>query len=339
MSQLLITNGDATANLLKAANIPGDVLVWRDPMFTGPFPASATMEELAIIRGKHLGDPQDKGEAAIRDFQLRDHHLQSCARYERINLWFEHDVLDQLQLLQILDWFCKNAGAQMDLHLICINQFNGVHSFRGLGQLSPSQIASLLPASAKISNQMLQEASLGWSAFRNHNPNELLSYALSEPTSFPFMKTALIRFLKEFPWTSDGLTQTERQILQLLGDGVADPGDLFELNMQSEECFFMGDWPTYAVIASLCSGKSPLCETRAEPFWYPPLKRLGREQFRAQRLQLTRQGRDVLEGKSNAHGLLPRPEWRGGVQLKSNDGLWCWDPQKQKMVTRQERSP
>ncbi len=49
-------------------------------------------------------------------------------------LWFEHNLLDQLQILQILDWRASPEEAHPGLHLICISTFEGMPRFRGLGK-------------------------------------------------------------------------------------------------------------------------------------------------------------------------------------------------------------
>ena len=40
-----------------------------------------------------------------------------------------------------------------------------------------------------------------------------------ETTALPYLEEALTRFLQEYPWTSDGLSRTERRLLQLASDG------------------------------------------------------------------------------------------------------------------------
>ena len=99
---LHITNGDGAAGLLKASGLEGDVLAWRDPMHHGPFPAEPDLKALSALRGRYLAGPDLPEQDVVRDFELRNEHLKSASRYEEVVLWFEHDLLDQLQILQIL---------------------------------------------------------------------------------------------------------------------------------------------------------------------------------------------------------------------------------------------
>ncbi len=48
----------------------------------------------------------------------------------------------QLQLLQLLDWFSAAELGDTRLELICIDRFEGIEPFRGIGQLTPEQMAS-----------------------------------------------------------------------------------------------------------------------------------------------------------------------------------------------------
>jgi hypothetical protein len=100
-----ITNGDSAANILKQSRVSGDVLPWRDRMHHGPFPAGLDIDEVSDIRARYLAGPQLHDAEVVRDFRLRNEHLRATARYGEVVLWFEYDLLDQLQILQLLDWF------------------------------------------------------------------------------------------------------------------------------------------------------------------------------------------------------------------------------------------
>ena len=67
-----------------------------------------------------------------------------------MTLWFEHDLLDQLQLLQLLDWFAAAPVPSAKLGIVCIGTFPGVEAFRGLGQLRPAQMGTLLHQRAPV---------------------------------------------------------------------------------------------------------------------------------------------------------------------------------------------
>src|SRR5882672_2384435 len=100
-THLHITNGDGAANTLKQFCVGEDVLPWRDPMIDGPFPAGLELSAASKLRAAHLAGAHLGYDQVLRDFRLRDEHLAAAAsRYDEITLWFEHDLLDQLQILQ-----------------------------------------------------------------------------------------------------------------------------------------------------------------------------------------------------------------------------------------------
>ena len=96
---LNITNGDCAVEIMSSASLPGRYLPWRDILHEGPVPAGLTLEALSDVRaaaiaGRGWGD----GEAIRTSFAERDAILRNAGHYQKIRLWFEHDLYDQLQL-------------------------------------------------------------------------------------------------------------------------------------------------------------------------------------------------------------------------------------------------
>lgn len=334
MTDLHITNGDGAANIIKAGTVAGDVLPWRDPMHHGPFPADLDLAQLGQIRGRYLTGPGTDSSEAERDFRLRDEHLRAAANYDRVILWFEHDLLDQLQILQLLDWFAQTDLGGTRLEMICIGAFPGIDPFRGIGQLDTGQMTSLIEHRQPVTAAQLNLAKAGWGSFRSSNPLDLESFVAGDLRHLPFLHAALTRHLEEYPSSQTGLTRTEHQILTLVADGVSDPGRIFVENMELETAYFIGDWPTYRHISDLCAGHDPLLHSDGEPYWYPPQTQCGREAFRSQRLRLSKTGEQVLAGQRDAFGVLKRDWWLGGVHLQTDAPIWTWDAKSKSLKLR-----
>ena len=62
--------------------------------------------------------------------------------YDELVLWFEHDVFDQLNLIQLLTWIRDNVPPTTPVSLICIGSFPGRPDFKGLGELTPNGIGT-----------------------------------------------------------------------------------------------------------------------------------------------------------------------------------------------------
>ncbi len=336
MANLHITNGDGAGNILKASTVAGDVLPWRDTMHQGPFPAGLDLDQLSALRARFFADPGLDRSKIERDFQQRDNRLRASATDDRVVLWFEHDLLDQLQVLQLLDWFADADLGETRLDLICIDRFPGIESFRGLGQLNPGQMASLYDQRRPVTREQLDLAQAGWAAFRSADPNDLFSFIHGDLAPLPFLQTALSRHLEEYPSVRTGLTRTERQILELVAGGVSAPGKIFSENMELEAALFIGDWTTFRHIATLCADEAPLlsCAPYGK-FLLPPHHQIPPETFRSQRLQLTETGKRLLAGEIDAFNLIKRDEWLGGVHLRSDQLIWTWDAESRSLKRRE----
>ena len=100
---LNITNGDSAVNIMKQAGVPGTFLPWRDVLHDGLVPAGLSLEDLSMVRASFIANRGWGALAAVvQDFRERDNVLKSYDQYEKVMLWFEHDLYDQLQILQIL---------------------------------------------------------------------------------------------------------------------------------------------------------------------------------------------------------------------------------------------
>ena len=323
MKILNITNGDGAANIIKQSTVTGDVLPWRDPMHHGPFPAELPLSELGKLRAAYLAGPDSDPTEIERDFQLRDQHLKASEGYDKVTLWFEHDLLDQLQILQILDWFSGGRRENTILEMICVDRFPGKPGFRGIGELSPEEMASLTDMRCPVTDTMLALAASGWAAFRSNDPRDLLAFLGGDLDELPFLAAALRRHLAEYPDASTGLNRTETQLLGLVADGVHAPQQLFLQNMEMETALFIGDWPTYRILDNLCASGLAACDPF--PFRFPSFSREKHATFNAQNISLTEAGRRVLNGETDAFNMMQRDGWLGGVNVVDSDAIWTWD--------------
>ncbi len=332
MKTLNITNGDGAANIIKQSTVAGDVLPWRDPMHHGPFPADLSLSELGKVRAAYLAGPDGNAAEIERDFELRDQHLKASKGYDNIILWFEHDLLDQLQILQILDWFSNVRIGDTILEMICVDRFPGKPDFRGIGELSPKEMASLTAQRQPVTDSLLTLAASGWAAFRSSNPLDLLVFLDGDLGELPFLSVALRRHLEEFPDASKGLTRTEVQLLRLMANGIHAPQQLFLQNMVMETALYIGDWQTYRILDAMCANGLASCEPH--PFHFPSFSSEKHSDFTSQRLSLTAAGIRVLSGEQNASGLMPRDGWLGGVKVAEAGTIWTWNRDTAELLRR-----
>ncbi|MET0396958.1 MAG: DUF1835 domain-containing protein, partial [Longimicrobiaceae bacterium] len=267
---LHVTNGDAAAEPLRRAVPGGEVLPWRDVLHEGPVPAGLAPAELDRVRARFLAGGRATPDEVLADLEARDAALAAAAGGGEVVLWFEHDLYDQLQLLQVLDRLGDGDTAGARVSLVCIGEFPGVEPFHGLGQLTAEQLASLYPGRAPVTAGQRALARAAWAAFRAPDPTELERVLAGDTGALPFLRGALLRHLEQFPAVGDGLARTERQVLEAVAAGAATPGEIFVADQAREERVFMGDTTLWGYVAGLAAGPEPLLRAAdGAPFRLP----------------------------------------------------------------------
>lgn len=288
---LHLTNGDSAAALIRRTGVSGNVIPWRDVLHEGPVPSRLTLEAMSEVRARYLSSwGAGPFPSVWRHFGSRDAALRAA---RNVALWFEHDLYDQLQLLQILATVAQQRETSAEL--ICINAFPGITPFIGLGQLSPVQLSSLWPTRRRVTPAQLTLAARAWKAFSSSDPLAIRQLLATDISALPFLRAALERHVEELPTPPDGLSRTERQILRAVAAGRRTFAAVFQANQAAEAAPFLGDTVVAARIAGMIHVRNPL---------------LTREPY-----SLTPAGQRVLAGEADARQLNGLDRWLGGVHL------------------------
>lgn len=290
MAVLHVTNGSAAAHDL--GTLGGEVLTWDDVLHEGPVPAQPP-QQLRETRAHFLADAglTDLATARAR-LAARDARLDAVDFSTKLVLWFEDDLYDQLQLLQILDRLAT-----------------GDTPTRRSRPLGPVQLVALprgprtflrdrLARAASLRDADHAFAARAWAAFTAPDPHAVEALALAGPDGatpgLPDVVPALQRLLEEHPATTDGLARTERQILEALQARPLHPAALFAATQAREERPFHGDTTLLYRARRLQPGLLDRTEDGA--------------------FALTEQGQHVLNDGLDALTVLPPLDrWVGGV--------------------------
>jgi len=321
-SLLHVTNGESAGNTLRQTVLGGAVLPWQDTLHEGPVPA-AERRELLRVRARFLAEcGWGRPAALVSSFERRDRQLLDALRDDLgVVLWFEHDLYDQLQLLDVL---ALAHGVDAAPELIVAGSFPGRPSFAGLGELSAAELETLWPSRVRATPAVLEAAALAWAAFRAPEPTALAEWAARDSAELPFLAPALRRLLEELPATSDGLSGTERRALEAVAAGAQSPPAAFVAAQRLEDAPFLGDSWFHRSLSALGQGASRLVET-AEGAPLPPAPPLGDgRKFARLQLRLTATGEATLRGEADRVELLGIDRWLGGAHVTTGD-LWRWD--------------
>jgi hypothetical protein len=198
--RLIITNGDEAMARMREAKIAGEILPWRDILHEGPVPATLPLEELSTARAQFLAErgwlPAEELRSAFRG---RDAMLRRHRDFKTVVLWFEHDLYDQLQLIQLLDFFA-GEGRRDGLFLIQAGKY--------LSLETPRSLKGHFQIMEPVSDAHLALGRFVWNGFRAPTPEPWAAILRLSTHLLPFLRLAILRLLEELPNQHSGLSRT-----------------------------------------------------------------------------------------------------------------------------------
>jgi hypothetical protein len=321
---LHVANGHCTTRLIHQAGIPGTSSIWADPLHEGPVPGAISDQQLLEIRARHLAPTPATVAETMAGLQGWRSVIDDHAAYDELILWYEHDLFDQLNLIQVLSRLGPTHPSFGKTSLICIGSFPGRPDFKGLGELTPGELATLFDTRRPVSDAQCAIAARAWLAFSAADPRQIEDLLRDDTSALPFLAAALQRHLEEFPSATNGLSRSEQRVMELTETGPVDPWKVFPLMHRFESAFYIADSAFWHVVEALASTSPPLIAldvTSAQEGQLPHGT-----------MALTDAGREVLRGtvdRVRRYGLM---RWLGGVHLEGTSAMWRWDAAGRRLV-------
>jgi hypothetical protein len=318
---LHVANGCSTTDLIERAEMAGKTSIWADPLYDGPVPSGLSDTELLDLRARHLaGPPWPAAVDPANDLRRWRTVIENNSSYDELVLWFEHDLFDQLNLIQLLAWIHEERPTTKPVTLVCVASFPGHPRFKGLGELTPAELASLFSTRRSVTGAQYALASRAWQAFRAPTPEALDLLRLGETIALPYLSAALTRFLEEYPWSIDGLSRTERRLL-LLADHTRSLRAAFPLMHEGEDAYYVTDSSLASMAEDLSRSAHPLLTITDDET--PE----GNVLHGA--VTITDTGRAVLARRRDRVATCGIDRWMGGVHLRGGANEWRWDHERQ----------
>jgi hypothetical protein len=318
-ARLIITNGDAAVERLRAAGIEADFLPWRDALHDGPTPGGLILEALSIVRAQFLAkDLGLKLTEITQQFTERNATARNHGQYDRVELWFEHDLYDQLQLIEIID-FMSGEGRKEGLFLAQAGDY--------LGTLSAEALGSLGAAARPVGAWAFEAARRAWAAFTASTPEALSKLAAAEVPALPHLAPALRRWLYELPAISSGLSLTEERLLGALVQSTRTIAELFQMTQEQEAARFLGDLSFFRRVDGLVFVPQPLISGltfASTRFAGGGADTPDYRTYAATRVRLTETGRSALGGRFDHASENAINRWFGGTHI-SPKTMWRRD--------------
>ncbi len=285
--------------MLKNAGVLGTHVAWRDALNEGPVPARLSLEQTSAIRTQYLAE-RGYGNPIklIHEFSRRDAQLRRAEDFDEVVLWFEHDLYDQLQLLQAL-----TSLEELDLEP---GRVSVVQSDHYLANMTVDEIFPLFPKRRTATPAVFKSARRSWERFTSDSPADLYAAAGEDAIGLPFLRVALQRLCEEYPWKRDGLSRSQRQALYAVAQGRARAEELFLRAQTREEAYFLEERVFAKMLEDLAAAEAALVEEEDGT------------------LVTTALGRRVLAGDADWLEEHSINRWIGGVHLVS-EHVTRWD--------------
>ena len=317
--RLNITNGDSAVGTLSEAGIAGKIIAWRDVLHEGPVDSSLSLNALSKQRARFISERGWGDFAHVSgDFAERDRVIQHLDYFGEVVLWFEDDLYDQLQLIQLLDFFSRGSPRRKKLTLIQVDGY--------IPPLSPAKLQELDASRAEVTPEQYALAQKAWKVFGSDDPSGISRLLGENLSALPYLALALWRHLEEFPSVANGLSRSEREALTAIEEGHTTPVAAFLEVANKQESIFLGDIIFYSYLERLSGKKNPLLTWTNGGAVVSPTAENSRE-FVKRELRVTPLGRDVLAGKKDWQDINTESRWLGGVEIEPAAKGWRWDPE------------
>lgn len=338
MLTLHLTNGDHAATALARSGLPGDILSWRDLLHDGPVPSDADLPAFRRVRGEFIASRGWQSQSvAVADFAERDARLDGVGPADELVLWFEPDLYDQLQLIQVLARVARRAPSERPTVTI-------VPADCFLGPLTPEKFVPLYAARRAITANDIAMAVASWEAFTAETPDALLqvteridrdvrarAYAYDDRERLPHLAAALRRQLEEYPDTKAGLSRSERQLCEALAPGALTLAKLFTAHQSAESWVWLGDWSFAWYVQRLSDCAHPLVVHLNGSRVIAPLRDTDGKAFWERQVHLTPLGQDIVRDRADFVKLNGIDRWIGGA-YNTTSRHWRWEPHHYRLL-------
>lgn len=327
---LHIVNGDIVAQKLAAGGVDGERLVWREVYSYGPlFPVGEEnfaerpgLAKRAAYLEARMGIPAHE---FVRAAEEQEERLARLGLYKEVVLWFEHDLFDQAMLCRLLHGIRRTmlGGANIaTLSLVGIGEYPGLSPFRGLGQLSPPQLAELLHLRREVTLEQLEAGARWWESYTSPHMQAHLDELRMNGSPLPFARDAFKAHLDRLPAVGNGLGSIQQTTVEELANGPLASSALFRRVGDRLSLLGMGDLEFWRWLEDMTQQPYPLLrQIGSAPF---PHYLDSAPAFRAAAFELTEWGERALAGELDWQAV-QRPEyWLGGLRV-SGGTAWRWD--------------
>jgi hypothetical protein len=320
MKRLILTSGSGLG--IQRTDLADVAIPFSLRFAGGPLPSADELTTYVAARSEKIGPGSHwsdfvgqwgKAGKGRRDLSL----AEFCQPYETVELWFDPDPNDQLQLIWLLDFFCSHpeAAARLRLRVVDYDLIGATHEELGRWQT----------LTVDVTRDELETASVTWQAYRATTPEACFGLLAKDLSALPLLRPALLDLLEELPSSATGLGATEMRLLELIARGYSLTNALFHLWGLRQRRVFNSREIGF-LLEGLAHGPRPAVAGLDDE-----LRTIDREYqgtrnkaYMRSELSLTEFGKAVVAYKEDFSRHNPIDRWWGGTRL-TNDRLWRWN--------------
>ena len=295
MSSLLhITNGDSLTDRLKALNLKGDIITWREMLCEGKTLTNVGSESFWKTRFEFLNKNYKVSKSWFVEKTLKEYRsLCNHKQQDQIVLWFEYDLFCQINMLAVISWL-KTHRKYAHISLVCSGNEDETDKMYSLGDVSDEKLLELYENRTELSMNDIEFADYVWQLYCSDNPIRLENLTDFKNYQYDYLSEAIKTHLKRFPTIKNGLNDIENHVLQLSFDKKPkSKRELLRTVLSDQGVYGFGDSQYDRIITTL----KPLYSS------FNPVR-------------LTKKGKEVLEGKTSYYSSIQDNDAYLGGALK-----------------------
>lgn len=290
-----IHNGDVVATVARRSDIPGEHVVYRESLVSGPVvPGEQWIETRARAIAEAHGEDLLRVRTGLLEQELL---LDEAPSRGEIVLWFEHDLYCLVHLIHLLQ---RLGGANVSVVWCPIP----------LSENDERDLHLLFESRAAVTPSMAAVARAVWRAYTSSDPTALNEWLTRDLPELPFLREGLMLHASRFPSTRNGLGAIEQRALGHIAAGFTDFAKLFDHLNAEVPRFGFGDAEIFRHLRAMAWCAVPLITLTGEP-----PKAL---------CTITPAGENVLRAEVDDMTINDPNHWLGGAHL-TKETLWRFD--------------
>lgn len=237
MTTYHVLNGDAMRVEFEKANVPGQMIVFREALIDGDL-SGDTLPGFLSSRSKYMGISSEEYQ---QTFVSEISKILNASDDSEFNLWFEYDLFCQVNmwfLLSIID----GLKIKKKVFAVYSSYLSRDHKnfWNGLGPAYSNELVRCFSGRIALSEDEIKFGRSLWMAYQKHDLDRLKVIGNKTSPSFPYLKEVITAHLDRFP-TEGNKSRVETVVEKIIKSGSGEFEEVFREFWRKESIYGFGD--------------------------------------------------------------------------------------------------